>query len=824
MQSSVINPPSFRIPKTKILATHFLAQGWAANFWSYLNLAEIDGELDLIQSMGFNTLILLVPWTGFQTHVSPVRYYEPYWQLFEQLLDKIKQKNLALILRVGYAHDNGPVSEPEGFHRAITIVEEPILLAAWTAYLDRLWGIAQHYSNVLGGFITWEDFFLMDLTHIPLEQRLIYAKHTGYQRYLEKNHTLQDIAKCYQENFKRYADIPIPAFQSSAIHLFCQFWDNLLIETLFKTSKQHFPALSMEVRIDCDLEETRYICHHNTFDLSEDTDISMIYYTPAWGATNDGKPESVESLLQRMQFMFEQVKSHTNNAIFIDQLNFIDNTPGFEQHSQVAPQDAPKFLAAVAPLLQQYSVGYAMWTLHDVRANALKNGLFIHDYPSWEIKNAEYIREGEKTAVRLNTDGQLSQRISRCAGIPYVAGQPFQLDFKYKTTGNETQMLQVLVINDQQKVYDLQWALMPTEHWQAIHLTDIPFYLGYELRFNNNGAAILLADCYLYQNHQENGVIDAQGKAKPFYDDLVALNRQLNPDVRLALMNIKKFDQQQTFLHFLAHDPYVDEHQRFETGIMAFHQTDEEFLLNGYCKVCGQASQFLVDKLYGSQTMGKTWLPNWRERLVCCGCQLNNRQRAMLDVVITAAQQRQSTQASVAIYAMEQITPLFQHLSQYSAEVYGSEYLGETLEGGTIVDGVRHENVEALSFADQSFDIITSNDVLEHVNLPERALQEMYRVLKPNGEVFISLPFHLLEHDSVRRASLIDGVLHHYLPSIYHGNPLSADASLVFHDFGWDFIHQLKTAGFQQVYLAYYGSYLYGYLGSPQYFFWAQKA
>ncbi len=65
---------------------------------------------------------------------------------------------------------------------------------------------------------------------------------------------------------------------------------------------------------------------------------------------------------------------------------------------------------------------------------------------------------------------------------------------------------------------------------------------------------------------------------------------------------------------------------------------------------------------------------------------------------------------------------------------------------------MRHENIEALSFADQSFDIILSNDVLEHVNLPERAVAEIYRILKPGGEFFMTVPFHPNALQTVRRA------------------------------------------------------------------------
>lgn len=294
-------------------------------------------------------------------------------------------------------------------------------------------------------------------------------------------------------------------------------------------------------------------------------------------------------------------------------------------------------------------------------------------------------------------------------------------------------------------------------------------------------------------------------------------------------MRIRKFYQQQNFQNFLDNDSDISEHIQFEDAIMSHHMSEQSFLLDGYCKICDKPTRFLVDRLYGAQETTEGWKPNWRERLVCNDCQLNNRQRAILHVIIEAVKKRIDNQQSVSLYAMEQITPLFTWLSNnLNITCIGSEYLGDDIEGGNIVDGIikgmRHENVEALSFFNQSFDIITSNDVLEHVNLPELAIREMYRVLKPGGEIFITVPFHLNEVKTVRRAKLVDGKLQHILSPMYHGNPLSEEGSLVFNDFGWEFVEQLKEVGFEDVSLCHYWSYLYGYLGEPQYYFWAFKS
>jgi len=46
-------------------------------------------------------------------------------------------------------------------------------------------------------------------------------------------------------------------------------------------------------------------------------------------------------------------------------------------------------------------------------------------------------------------------------------------------------------------------------------------------------------------------------------------------------------------------------------------------------------------------------------------------------------------------------------------------------------------NAESLLFQDQTFDYIILSHVIAVVDNPEKALEESYRVLKPNGKIFI---------------------------------------------------------------------------------------
>lgn len=52
----------------------------------------------------------------------------------------------------------------------------------------------------------------------------------------------------------------------------------------------------------------------------------------------------------------------------------------------------------------------------------------------------------------------------------------------------------------------------------------------------------------------------------------------------------------------------------------------------------------------------------------------------------------------------------------------------------TLVEG----NAEALPFADRSFDVVTSSSVLHYLREPSRGLEEMLRVLRPQGMLIVT--------------------------------------------------------------------------------------
>ena len=96
--------------------------------------------------------------------------------------------------------------------------------------------------------------------------------------------------------------------------------------------------------------------------------------------------------------------------------------------------------------------------------------------------------------------------------------------------------------------------------------------------------------------------------------------------------------------------------------------------------------------------------------------------------------------------------------------------------------------IEALPFANGSFDLVIHTETLEHVNDPIRGLCECARVLAPGARLAFTIP---ATPDRLTRSR--DG-----LPASYHGWP-GKNEFLVRREYGADFWVDLVDAGFHDI-------------------------
>jgi SAM-dependent methyltransferase len=113
---------------------------------------------------------------------------------------------------------------------------------------------------------------------------------------------------------------------------------------------------------------------------------------------------------------------------------------------------------------------------------------------------------------------------------------------------------------------------------------------------------------------------------------------------------------------------------------------------------------------------------------------------------------------------------------------------------GVTVDGTRCENIESLTFEDNSIDLHITQDVMEHVFRPELAFKEIARTLKPGGAHVFTVPLVKQARPSQRRACKEDGAIKYLEEPKYHGNPVSDKGSLVTVDWGYDICRYIFEA------------------------------
>lgn len=82
-----------------------------------------------------------------------------------------------------------------------------------------------------------------------------------------------------------------------------------------------------------------------------------------------------------------------------------------------------------------------------------------------------------------------------------------------------------------------------------------------------------------------------------------------------------------------------------------------------------------------------------------------------------------------------------EHLSAYHGRVYGIEYVHDRArEAGKISHRILSAAGEHLPFPENTFDLILSHEVLEHVQDDRLALQEIIRTLRPGGRLVLFVP------------------------------------------------------------------------------------
>lgn len=132
------------------------------------------------------------------------------------------------------------------------------------------------------------------------------------------------------------------------------------------------------------------------------------------------------------------------------------------------------------------------------------------------------------------------------------------------------------------------------------------------------------------------------------------------------------------------------------------------------------------------------------------------------------------------------------NLKKHGKNYIGSQFfLKERL--GEIINGIRNEDLENQTFEDETFDLVVTSDVMEHIYEPEKAFKEIHRTLKPGGVHIFSVPLiNKHQKTEIWATKGSDGEPVFLKDPEWHGNPIDKKGSPVTMHWGYDIIDFIK--------------------------------
>lgn len=201
-------------------------------------------------------------------------------------------------------------------------------------------------------------------------------------------------------------------------------------------------------------------------------------------------------------------------------------------------------------------------------------------------------------------------------------------------------------------------------------------------------------------------------------------------------------------------------------------ENDIHIEFDGHCPICSAGVRF---------SSKFSWYRDW---LICSQCGSIPRERAFALVLDELRPNWRKQRIHESSPGNRGISPKMKREcpGYVASQFHPDEALGD------ISRGYQNQNLEQMTFADGSFDIFASLDVMEHVNAPDKVFQETARTLVTGGLCLFTTPTYKALPKTIRRALYNpDGSIDNLgNEPEYHGNPISDAGSLVTHHFGYD--------------------------------------
>ena len=345
-------------------------------------------------------------------------------------------------------------------------------------------------------------------------------------------------------------------------------------------------------------------------------------------------------------------------------------------------------------------------------------------------------------------------------------------------------------------------VMMPREIYEKIGPLDEAFGLGffedddYCRRVEQLGKRIVCAEDVFIHHH------------------LSASFSKLNSQVKQELFEKNKVIYETKWGEWIPHG-YRENQQTAIPDRSVPDIFDGQRCIIGQCNVCGKQTRFFYQEV-----------ALWRESLNCEHCRTTSRYRSISRGVLRAIRELTANEApslaalprdgKVNLHVYDTQPPFYYDPCAYPLPdllkatgwitVELSQYKPKQAMGQVLTKGVTNQNLECLTFADASLDIVITSDVMEHVRLDDRAHSEIYRVLKPGGIYIFTVPHDRAWDETLIRVQIIDpddpSKDVHLLEPEYHGDANSDEDSgvLAYRRYGRDVETHLNELGFEVEY------------------------
>lgn len=511
-----------------IKSVHYFSSAWPKTFWQNFEEKDVPAELQQIKQDGFNTIVLTVPWRGFEKNFSSdqTTSVQAMYARLDFLLKEVSQLDLRFMLRLGYPHDFTPEVDASILQLCQGMYTDEKTRQQWLKYLGNVKRTVEPYqSHSAGMMISWEDFWCPHFvfTAQPEEKRLELAQAMGYSDWLKSGQNRQNQVKALLGvNEITPTNTPIPEKTHQSYVLFLDFVDQKL-DDILQLTRQVFPHTALEIRVDKDpvkVDDGMVWVGHDLY--LDDTQHRATYWAPFWGAKNQGELLSADEALAKFDYFLDYVTGDGQNINHvIEQFNFTDNTPYFPNNANIKPDDVNDFLIQAAPLLKQKSTGYGLWAYRDYADNLFYNAYFEQGLQGWQHNEHVEINsiEGDNY-VRINANGFIEQTMRISDRVMWAVSYE-HMNFCYQ--GHKTGELMITVNTEEVA----RLSTRTGHHCHQIPAQLFKAHLNGTIRIKALNE-VVIDEIKIYGFVQELGVYDHFGQPGPYLEGIRQLNRTLD--------------------------------------------------------------------------------------------------------------------------------------------------------------------------------------------------------------------------------------------------------------------------------------------------------